>query len=65
MGSGRSDVLWNHDDSDLPRSFLGLIQIYSGQTATSLKCNELVACLVHVMWLNFTAKRRRCLIEHG
>lgn len=65
MGSKSGDVLWSANDNGLPKSFLGLIQIYSDKVATSLKCNALVSYPVHAVCLNFTAKRRRYLIDHG
>lgn len=35
------------------------------KTTTSPKGRALVAYLVHVVWLNYTARRRRYLIDHG
>lgn len=65
MRSPKSEVLWNARENEMPKSFSGLIQIYSDKTATSLKCSALVAYPVHVVWLNFTARQRRYLIDHG
>lgn len=48
--SKEAEVLWHVDGKEVPGSFLGLLQIYSHKTATSPKCNALVAYPVHVMW---------------
>lgn len=45
--------------------FLGLLQICSEKMTTSLDCNALVAHSVDVLRLNFNAKQRKYLIDHG
>lgn len=65
IGLKRSEFLLKARENGLPRSFLGLMQMYPYETATSLKCNALVAYPVHVMWLNFTAKRRGYSVDQG
>lgn len=42
-GSRGSDVRSYSETNQLLRSFAELIDVYSGRTATSWKCNELVA----------------------
>lgn len=39
------------DDSNLPQYLLGIIQIYSDKSATTLKSNDLVAYPVHAVFL--------------
>lgn len=39
--------------------------MYLVKIATSLSCHALVAYLVHILWLIFTAKRSRNLIGPG
>lgn len=41
IGSKKANVLCNVDDSEVSRSFFGLIQLYSDKTATSHKCKAL------------------------
>lgn len=65
VGSKPSESLRNANDNGLPRSFLRLIQNYMNKTTTSLNCRALVAYAVHILWLSFTAKKRRYLINHG
>lgn len=65
MEPKRSEVSGTANDKGLPRSFFRLIQIYSYKAATSLKCNALVAYPIHAVWLIFTPRRRRYLIDHG
>lgn len=65
MGSRKTDALWNVDDSGISKSILGLIQVYSDKTATSLKYRALVAYPIYVVWLNLNVKQRRCLADHG
>lgn len=49
MGPKIAEVLWNVGDSEVPKSFLGLLKMYSDKTATSLKFNALAAYLVHAV----------------
>lgn len=62
---GRSVILWNANNNDLPRSFVGLIELDLDKAATTLRCTALVAHPVTLGWLNLTAKRRGYLIHHG
>lgn len=32
------EILWNVDENELPKSYSGLIQIYSAKTETSFNC---------------------------
>lgn len=43
---------WNEELSDLPRSFIGFVEIFSAKTATSLKSFKLVACPANAVFLN-------------
>lgn len=65
MGLEKTEFLWNADDNERPRSFLGLLKLYSDKKATSLKQIALFACPVHVVLLNLNAKQRRYLVDHG
>lgn len=65
MGSKRGEFLLEVDDTDILRILLGLVQIFSDKTATSLKCSALAAYPVHVVCLNLTAKQRRYSTGHG
>lgn len=52
-------------EKHMTKSVLGLKKVYYGKTATTLKCNALVASLVHVIWLKLSASRRRFSIDYG
>lgn len=65
VGSKKSDVLWNVDDSEVPKSFPEVIQIFSEKKVACVDLNALVADSVHVVWLNLNAKQERCLIDDG
>lgn len=53
----------NDDITTFPKSFVGLILIFSGRTALSLKLSDLVACPVHAMLLSFSGASKRWLIQ--
>lgn len=59
------DVTWNEDFGNDESSFVGMLQLYSDKTATTLKASATVAYPVHLVLLNFTAEYRRHLIDHG
>ena len=56
---------WNDDNEDLPKSFVGMFQLYTDKTATTLKANATVAHPVHVVLLNVTREFRLKLINGG
>lgn len=57
--------LLNTDDNEIPKSFLGLMQIYPNKTAAFVKPNALVAYLVIVACFNLNAQQGRYLIDYG
>lgn len=63
----RSDcgVYWTDLDDPKPTSFVGLVQIYSDKTATTLKANALIAYPIHAVLLNCSLRHRRYLIDNG
>lgn len=62
---GQNGAWWNDSDKNFPRSFVGLVQLYSDKTATTLKANALVAYPIHAVLLNFSLTHRRFLIDNG
>lgn len=40
------------------------MQIYSDRTAASSKLNALISHPAHFLWLNFTKRKRRFLVDH-
>lgn len=46
-------------------SFVGMVEVYSNNTATTLKGNAIVAYPVHFVLLTFTKEFRRYLVDHG
>lgn len=66
MGSPGSSVFWtNENDSSASFFFVGVLQLYSDKTATTLKANTIVAYHVHVVLLNFVEKFYLYLFDHG
>lgn len=63
--SRASEVRWNSETDQLPRSFAESIQIYIDKTATSWKFNVLLAYAVHFVQSRDTERRKRCLFDHG
>lgn len=59
------NIFWNEKEGEEKLSFVGMLQVYTDKTATSLKANAVVAYPVHVVLLNFTQTFRRFLIDHG
>lgn len=58
--------MWrNSGTRQFQRSFAELKQIYSDKTSTSLKSVALVIYPAHVVCLNFTERRWRCLTVYG
>lgn len=49
----------------MPRSLAGLEQIYADKTATFLEFNALAIHAAHVVWLSFTKRQSRYMIDHG
>lgn len=64
MRSKCSKILWNDDNNNLRRFFLGLIRAYLDEKDTSSKCNTLAAHPACGVWLSFVAERRRYLADH-
>lgn len=65
IGSARRDVGCTSESGDSPRSFAGLIQIYSDKTAKSSKVSVLVGYPVHVVQLKLTEERTTCRNDYG
>lgn len=63
--STKDEVLRKVDDDEVPKSFLGLRQIYSDMTAACFKYNVVLAYPVHLVWLSLNAKQKRYLSAHG
>lgn len=61
----RDEFLWSVDANEAPESIRGLIQMFSGETAASSKCDVLAAYPAHVVWLSLNAKQERSLFAHG
>lgn len=55
--------LWNSETSQLPRSFLVLVHIYSDKTPTSFRTVELVAYPAHELYSTAAERERVSLIE--
>lgn len=64
MRSKKAEDLRNVDDSEIPKSLLGLIQIYSDNRAASLKCSASVEYPFHVVRLNLNAKQGMNLVDY-
>lgn len=58
-------ALWVDNDLDNDHSFVGMIQVYTDKTSTTLKSNAIVRYPVHTELLNVTKEFRRYLIDHG
>lgn len=65
MGSANSKIQWNQSRDSMPKSFIGMLQIYTDKTATTLKSQSLVGYPIHVTFLNVSVQLRRFLIDHG
>ena len=65
MSSEEASIEWNQSRSTTPNSFIGMLQIYTDKTATTLKSQSLVGYPIHVTFLNVTIQFRRFLIDHG
>lgn len=63
MASTDAKKFWNDNESEGPRSTVGLLQLYSDKIATTMKRGAFVMYPVHVVLLNFTAEFRRHLID--
>lgn len=63
MGSASSKAWWNCETGDLPRSIAGLVQNYLDKTATPLRFSALAAYPVYVLWLDFTERESRLIID--
>ena len=61
----RKSVFWKRLGRDGSESFVGLGQVYSDKTATTLKNSGLKFYPVHLVLLNFSAEVRRQLISSG
>lgn len=55
----RSDNLYDKNNN-----FVGIVQLYSDQTATTLKATDIVAYPVHTVLLNFTTKFHHYLTDN-
>lgn len=64
MASRSSEVWCNSEPSQLLRSFTGLKQIYSGETPTLSTFNAFVHYPFLVVWLEFTERKRKYIIDH-
>lgn len=53
IASRSSEVWWNSESSQLPRSFAGLIRVYFSNAAKFLKFNADIGYPAHVMRLHF------------
>lgn len=56
-------LFWNDDSLNLRRSFILFVQIWSDETATSLKSSALIAQSVHAMLLIFSKRYKTKLIH--
>lgn len=52
----KAEILWNFDDSEVLKSVLRQIQISPHETAATLTCIALVACLVRFVCSKLRAK---------
>lgn len=64
-GSTESDVLWYDCVSAIESSFVGLVQIYSDKSKTSLKESAFLFYPLHITLLNFSEEHRRKCIVNG
>lgn len=65
MSSGDGSVFWNYTDNGFPRSFVGLVQIFSDKTATMLKSSAYFAYKIYIFLLNTSPQKREWLINDG
>lgn len=63
--SSSSDLWWNSETNQLPRSLAGPIQMYFDKTATSLKIIVPFNHPAHAVWSNIEERKRRSLADHG
>lgn len=59
LESKSSEMYWNRENHQLPRSPTELRQIYFGKTKTSLKSSAFVAYQIVVVWLSLTLRKKR------
>lgn len=63
--SPSTNSVWVENENDEKPCFLGMVQVYTDTTASTLEANAMVAYAVHVKLQNFTYEFRRNLIDHG
>lgn len=63
MAPTSSDVWWNNEYGQLPRSVSELIQSSSGKTWSSLRSMTLVTDSGHLVWLENTERKKRYLLD--
>lgn len=61
--SRSSGSTWIENRDENMESLVGFVPSFSDKTATTLKDTLLVAFLVHTIFLNESARRRKCLIN--
>lgn len=57
-------LFWNENEDALPKKFVGLVQLYSNKTVTTLKDNELIEYPIYAVILNFLAFHKSYLIDN-
>lgn len=65
MVSTDGSVPWNASVDGVIQSYVGLLKFYTAYPATTLKKNALVACPVHIMFLNMSTEIRSSMIDNG
>lgn len=58
-----NQLFWDEDQSDLPPSLVGFVQIFPDKAAASLKCSVPVAYPMHVALLNFSQEYKKRLFK--
>lgn len=65
LRNGPQQVFWNDNSTALPKSFAGLVHIFSDEAAFSLKGSALIAKLVHAALLTFSDAYLWGLVQIG
>lgn len=65
MHSSARNVFWSKIEDRWGNSFVGMLPIYTDKTVSTLKTNTIVAYPVHVVFLCYTNRYHRYLIDWG
>lgn len=64
MSTLERDSVWNGDDGESLKSFVGCVQVFCEKTAITPNISLLLFILVFVVMMNYFGKYRLCLTEH-